>query len=159
MTLQRLDQKGEPSFAQTQRGRSWRAGIHLSNDYALITRGLFGIVRPLLRELDRCLCRRISDGSNLVALAGWAAVLAEATSTCAWSKNPPSCHPRRRLLRLRRKSSRVRSSRGRLVLPMRSPTASRAVPRQSLQCVHKPATTTSSQPMLDGLRAALPLPR
>jgi protein-S-isoprenylcysteine O-methyltransferase Ste14 len=31
--------------AQTQMGRSWRAGLDLSNDDALITRGLFGIVR------------------------------------------------------------------------------------------------------------------
>jgi protein-S-isoprenylcysteine O-methyltransferase Ste14 len=31
--------------AQAQMGRSWRAGIDMSNDYELITRGLFGIVR------------------------------------------------------------------------------------------------------------------
>jgi protein-S-isoprenylcysteine O-methyltransferase Ste14 len=62
--------------AQTQMGRSWRAGIDLSNDDALITRGLFGIVRhPFYAGSIAASAGVFLMVPNLVTLAGWAAVL------------------------------------------------------------------------------------
>jgi protein-S-isoprenylcysteine O-methyltransferase Ste14 len=62
--------------AQTQMGRSWRAGIDLSNNDALITRGLFGIVRhPFYAGSIAASAGVFLMVPNLVTLAGWAAVL------------------------------------------------------------------------------------
>jgi protein-S-isoprenylcysteine O-methyltransferase Ste14 len=62
--------------AQAQMGRSWRAGIDLSHDHELITRGLFGIVRhPFYAGSIAASAGVFLMVPNLVTLAGWAAVL------------------------------------------------------------------------------------
>lgn len=61
----------------TLKGRSWRAGIDVSHDYELVTRGLFGLVRnPFYTGFIVASAVVFLMSPNLVTLLGWVMVVA-----------------------------------------------------------------------------------